>query len=353
MAVPPMRHGGMRMRALGAVGLVLAGLAASAAPAAAHTVTGVASSNYESVLLGPTPTVRGIAVRLRDLGRRVEVANSTSIDLVISGYGGEPFLRVGPGGVYENLRSPTVYENKATITGLPYPVPPEATPGAAPEWNRIGGGHIVRWRDRRTRHEGATPAAVRDAPHRSHLLSTWSISLQWGTTQIVANGLIRWAPPPSLAPWLALAALAGVAVYIASRSDRWAPVLASATAAVVAVDVVHSLVAVVAASDSLAQTSVRLLLAGFVSVSAWIAGAAAVGKIGGHNDDGLFLAIYAAVIIVLTGGIGDAPVLGRSQVPYAVDPVVARVLVSVTIGVSIGVLAGGIGVLRRDRPHFD
>lgn len=328
--------------------MALAGIVMSGSPASAHTLTGVPATNYQSVLLAPTPAVPGVTIRVRDLGARVEVSNSTRTDVVISGYAGEPFLRVGPRGVFENLRSPTVYQNMSTITGLPYPVPPEATADAVPVWSRIQGGHVARWRDRRTRHAGATPAAVRDAPHVSHLVSTWSIPLQWGTTQIVANGLIRWVPPPNPTPWIGLAAVLGAAIFVASRSDRWVPVLASATAAAVAVDVVHSLVAVVAASDSLARTSLKLLLVGLVSVSAWIAGAAAVNKLGRHRD-GLFLALYAALIIALTGGIGDAAVLGRSQVPYAVDAVVGRVLVSATMGLTVGVLLGSIGVLRRDR----
>ena len=335
-------------RAGAAVCVAVAGMIASTAPAAAHTITGVASTNYESVLLGPTPQIPGISMHLRDLGRRVEVANTTRTDLVISGYDNEPFLRVGPSGVYENLRSPTVYQNRTTITGLPYPIPPDATPNAGAEWSRLSGAHIARWRDRRTRHEGATPAAVEAAPHQGHVLATWSILMQFGTTQVVANGLIRWVPPPSPLPWLALAMTIAASVFVATTSRRWGPVLAVATAAVVAVDIVHAVVAVIPASDSLPQTVSKLLLTGFLSVSAWIASAIAVPKLQQGSKDAVFLAGYGAFAAFLIGGIGDAAVLGRSQIPYAVAPVVARILVSVTIGLTVGVVVSGIKVVRGD-----
>lgn len=338
-------------RAVIAVGLALAGLLASAAPAAAHTITGVASTNYESVLLGPAPTVRGVSVRLRDLGRRVEVANSTNTDLVISGYHDEPFLRVGPGGVFQNLRSPTVYENRSTITGLPYPVPPDASASAAPEWSRLNGDHVVRWRDRRTRHEGATPASVRQSPRQSHVVSTWSLLMQSGSTQIVANGIIRWVPAPNPLPWLAFALVVGIGVVVASRSNRWGPVLGAATAAAVAVDITHAVVAIIPASDSLTQTILKLFAARIIFVFTWVVGGVGAALLGRKNLDGLFLGVFVALILLLTGGLSDVTILGRSQVPYAVDPVIGRLLVSLTIGLASGVLFRGVQLLRRIRPR--
>lgn len=326
-----------------AVGL----LVVTTAPAAAHAITGIASTNYETVLLGPTPGVPGVAIRLRDLGRRVEVANATKTDVVISGYSNEPYLRVGPDGVYQNTRSPTLYQNQVTTPGVAAVVPPVASGSAPPDWHRVSREHVVRWRDQRTRHEGAAPPAVQRAPLQTHIVSTWSILMTWGTTQIVANGLIRWTPAPPAWPWyLAAVAVAG-AVLAGARTSRWAPTLATATAAIVAVDVVHSLVAVVPASDSLAQAATKFFLGGLVSVVAWVAGAAGAALVEQEKTDGLFLAVFAGVVLLLTGGVGDLTLLGRSQIPYAVDPVIARALVSLTAGLGAGVIAGGIDRLRR------
>ena len=171
--------------------------------------------------------------------------------------------------------------------------------------------------------------------------------MEWGGTQLVANGIIRWAPPPDPLPWTVLAAIVAAAIVIASRSSHWGPVLAAGIAAGVAVDVVHALVAVIPASDSLPQAAVKFLIGGFISVIAWAAGGTAAVLLQRENADGLFLAIFAALMLLLTGGLGDLTVLTRSQVPYAVDPVIGRMFVSATIGLSAGVLLGGIRALRR------
>ena len=131
-----------RPRRAATLAAVVVVLAITTPPAAAHAITGIASTNYETVLLGPTPSVPGVAIRLRDLGRRVEVANGTKTDVVISGYSNEPYLRVGPDGVYQNARSPTVYQNQVTTPGVPAVIPPEASASAPPDWRRLSGEHM-------------------------------------------------------------------------------------------------------------------------------------------------------------------------------------------------------------------
>ncbi|MBV8302617.1 MAG: hypothetical protein JOZ04_00295, partial [Acidimicrobiia bacterium] len=65
-------------------GLVLVILAAP--PAEAHTVTGVSPTDYRSEVLGVTPPLPGVSVRLLDLGNRVEVVNTSASDVVVLGY---------------------------------------------------------------------------------------------------------------------------------------------------------------------------------------------------------------------------------------------------------------------------
>ena len=55
-----------------------------------------------------------MTVRIRDLGRRIELVNDTDQDVVVLGYQSEPYLRVGPAGVFENGRSPSLYQNRVT-----------------------------------------------------------------------------------------------------------------------------------------------------------------------------------------------------------------------------------------------
>ena len=85
-------------------------LLVTASPASAHTVSGVGATNWQTSLIGVHPAVPGLAVRVVETGSKLEVSN-TGAELVVIGYDGEPYLRVGPHGVFENLQSPATYLN--------------------------------------------------------------------------------------------------------------------------------------------------------------------------------------------------------------------------------------------------
>jgi hypothetical protein len=97
-------------------GAVVVLVIAGAARADAHTITGVSPTNYRSEIVGVNPRLPGVSVHLLDLGNRVELVNRGATDVIVLGYQGEPYLRVGPAGVFENRRSPSVALNKASAT---------------------------------------------------------------------------------------------------------------------------------------------------------------------------------------------------------------------------------------------
>jgi hypothetical protein len=96
---------GVRRAALTAL-VVLAWLIVQAQPASAHTVSGVGATNWRTTLIGVNPPVPGLRVRVVNTGSDLEVSN-TGQEVVVLGYEGEPYLRVGPAGVYENTQSPS------------------------------------------------------------------------------------------------------------------------------------------------------------------------------------------------------------------------------------------------------
>ena len=55
---------------------------------------------------------------------------------IVVGYDGEPYLRVGPRGMFENTHSPAVYLNKSANT-TPWTPPKTADPAAPPEWRQV------------------------------------------------------------------------------------------------------------------------------------------------------------------------------------------------------------------------
>ena len=132
---------GRAPRIAGALLLAALGMVMAADPAGAHGVGGIRPTNYETVITGTRPQVQGIAVQPVDLGDRLELTNETARDVVLLGYDGEPYLRVGPRGVFENTRSPATYVNR-TRRGTT-PVPSSADPEAPPEWRQVSDEAVV------------------------------------------------------------------------------------------------------------------------------------------------------------------------------------------------------------------
>ncbi|HZQ84843.1 MAG TPA: hypothetical protein VFA83_08405, partial [Acidimicrobiales bacterium] len=176
-----------------------------AQPADAHTLTGVQPTNFRSEIVSVLPALPGVTVEILDLGRRIRLTNHSRTELVVHGYQGEPYLRVGPNGVFENTHSPAVYLNQpappyaTTSTTLPR----AANPSAPPTWRRVSHSDTATWHDRRTRWEGPSPASVRAAPHDRQVVSPWIVTVTRGRVDAAITGRILWVPPPSAIPWLA------------------------------------------------------------------------------------------------------------------------------------------------------
>jgi hypothetical protein len=326
--------------------LLVAGVAivAAATPAEAHTVTGTRPTNYQSQILAVSPEEKGLSLRLLDLGNKVQLTNTGAEDVTVGGYDGEPYLRVGPAGVFENRHSPAVFLNQTTP---PAKLPSIADAKAPPDWRKTSSGHSVRWKDRRTRWEGADPPAVRAEPGARHLVARWTIPMRAVSTPVVATGSITWVPGPSAVPWL-LTALAVCAFTVSLGWLRqWGLTLAAALAVLIAVDAMHSFASAAATGDSVAATILRVVGLGFLSTLAWIGGVWAIGRLQRKNELGLLAGAMAAFVIGLYS-LGDTTILGRSQVAYAFPAVAARAAISLSIGVGLGVVVAVVMVFKRN-----
>ena len=209
------------VRAVATVAAVVGGfLLASAAPAGAHGLGGLKPTNYETVLQGVTPHVPGLDLRIVDLGTKVELTNHGRTDVVVLGYDGEPYLRVGPDGVFENRRSPATYLNRSTtITSKP---PASADASAPPDWRRVSSGTTARWHDHRAHFMGTDdpPEVARD-PGTRHVVDNFRIPLRVGSEAVVGRGQIVYQPPPSPWPWVIGAVLLAALVVVLARTRSW------------------------------------------------------------------------------------------------------------------------------------
>ena len=329
---------GFVIAATGAIAVVVV----AAQPAAAHDVPGIKPSNFETTVDGTTPRVPGLTVRTIDLGNELELRNDTGADVVVLGYQGEPYLRVGPRGVFENRRSPATYLNR-TRDGKTR-VPADADPAAAPEWNRLAAGSLARWHDHRAHWMGTDdpPEVARDPDHR-HVVDHWSFQLRRGTQDITVAGDLLWVPGPSPWGWVLGALAIALALVALSRTPVWRWVLVGALGIVVASETAH----VVGTWNATTASFATKIGASVYSIGGVaLAVVALVWLVVRPPSNAIPAVLFAGLIVAFAGGLADLTTLTRSQIPTDVPATVARLEVALALGLGAGLAASAALRLR-------
>ena len=325
-------------------GLAVLLVGATAGPAAAHAIgTGTAASNYRTTVRGIDQGRPGLSVRSL-AGGQLELTNHGP-EVLVLGYRLEPYLRVGPDGVFENQRSPSAYTNRFATT--PATIPSEFDPKAAPEWRRIGDGPSAVWHDHRAHWTGPDPPAVKANPRVMHVVVPgWEVPLSQGDRTMVVRGTITWVPGPSPWPWALTAVALFAAALAAGGGYRRPRALAVVALAAVAADMVHTAGALLA---STAPVSVELYGTA-TSAAGWaVAGLAAWRLLRGKADTGLLYLLLGGVFLTLAGALPDLPALARSQLASGLGPVATRAAITFTLGLGAAMVAAGIAGFRA--PH--
>jgi hypothetical protein len=323
--------------------VAVAALMGMAAPASAHTLSGIQATNYRSAITSVSPRLTGVSVHLLDLGRKVEVVNRTSQTLLILGYQNEPYLRVGPAGTFVNQASPTFYLNKLPSTVTSSVVPKQFSARATPVWYRTGHGQRVTWSDRRTRQEGPDPTAVKNNLTRRVIISTWTIAMAHASAPLTVSGSITYVPPPKAASWLILTVAVLVATAALGLLGRWHLALAAALAIVLALNMVDATGSAVISGGSHGAELLRIL----PSLPVWLLALFTIGPLQRQSEGGLVAAAVVGFFIAAFNGLGGISSLFRSQVPFAWDANVSRLATVLTLGVGFGLLGAVAIVFRR------
>jgi hypothetical protein len=337
--------------ALGRLGVVLlAGLAALlvAGPAQAHVGGGVAGSNFDGRVLAVTPAMPGVDVAVLSFGDDLELVNRTGTEVAVPGYSDEPYLRIGPDGVWRNRNSPATYINLDRYARTP--LPPNADPLAAPDWQQVSTDSAYVWHDHRTHwmSQGLLPPAVTADPTHSHRVFTWTIPMTLGGAPVAVTGELTWSPPPS--PWVVwplylLLALLGVAAGVFARGPRPLAVLLLITAAAA---LWHALTTPAPAAGVGSHTGaiISALLPAVLVV-----GMAVVGFRSARRGRGAVTGLLAIVQgwLLLVEGLPDVDVLWSSHILSTGPQPVARAAVAVLVALGAGCVVGGIVAVRRFR----
>jgi len=343
ITVASARMPGMRRTAL-TVLIALAWLVALSQPAAAHSVSGVGAANWKTVITAVSPPVAGLRVRVVENGSRLEVTNRGP-EIVVLGYEGEAYLRVGPQGVFENEFSPASYLN-CSRAGCS--VPAQADPSKAPQWKRISTGQTVLWHDHRIHYMGGEPPPeVAQAPDRVRVVGHWTINMIQGTTPFAVTGNYSWIPGPSPIGWLVVAAVFMVAALALGRSGMWGRPLAAAVAALTINDVYHGAGIAWFWSGDVTTKLAKLFSGSFYSMIGWVLGLVAVWLLWRRRIDGLYAAVFAGISAALFTGLLDIAVLSRSQAPFQGPTAIDRLTVAVSLGLGVGVALGALAAIRR------
>jgi hypothetical protein len=321
-----------------------------AAPASAHSVSGVGATNWKSVITSVSPQVPGLTVRLVEDGSRIELTNYGP-EVTVQGYEGEPYLRIGPDGVFENLQSPATYLN-CSRTGCSFPA--GINKDGPPQWKKISSGQTARWHDHRAHYMGGQPPPdVLQSPGRVHVEASWTITLTRGSTPILVKGNYTWVPSSSPFPWLALAVVLFALGVAAGVLGTWGPRLAVLVALLTVVDIYHAVGIAWFWSGSTAYRLEKFLSGSFYSFIGWVLGALAVWLLVRRRVDGLYAAVFAGGSAALFTGLLDFTVLSRSQAPFAAPITVDRLSVVTSLGLGLGVAVGALLAIRATTPRVE
>jgi hypothetical protein len=319
-------------------GLALLLVGTAAAPAAAHAIgTGTEASNYRTTVHGIDRAPAGLTVRTV-AGGQLELTNRTATEVLVLGYRLEPYLRVGPDGVFENRRSPSTYTNR--FSTAPASIPAEFDAQAAPEWRRVGDGPSAVWHDHRAHWTGPDPAAVTANPRVLHVVvPQWQVPLRQGGQTMTVRGDITWVPGPSPWPWVLAAVALFAAALAAAGGYRRPRVLAAVAILAVIADMVHTAGSLLASTAPVATELYGVLTA----VAGWVvAGLGAYRLLRGRADTGLIYLLLAGVFLTLAGALPDLSALSSSQLASGFGPVATRAAITFTLGLGTAMVVAGL-----------
>ncbi len=318
----------MRTLALGL--LVTVFLVGGASPASAHGVGGREPTNVRVHVIGIEPAVADVSVDVVEFGTKLELVNDSDAEVIVLGYAGEPYLRIGPDGAFENRRSPAAFINRTLDP--PSTVPDSYDSEAEPQWLRMDSGNSVRWHDHRAHNmTGGNPPEP----------LAWAVDLTVAGEPVVVRGDIATVAAPAWWPWLLVTAALAAVIALAARR-AWRVAVASGLILVLAGEVLH----VAGAWRDIASGFDNRLGANAMSVLAVVAVVLALAQVLRRDEYAAAPWVLLAAVVVGVVAAGDVLMWTRSQLPSVFAPAFVRLLVAVALGGALGLAVAAATRLR-------
>ena len=177
-----------RMRTALLLGLLA--LLALPAVAAAH---GASGTDYKTTITSIEPD--GIPIDVRAVnGDQLRIENQGDEELIVCGYlpECEPYLRIGPDGVFENRNSKAYFANLDSVS---YGEVPKDAGEGPPEWKRVRRAPpFFAYHDHRTHWMGGKqlPPGVDASNPDPQKVNDFQIDMRYGDTPVVVKGRLEY-----------------------------------------------------------------------------------------------------------------------------------------------------------------
>ncbi len=205
------------------------GLLVVLAPAGVVGADPPGPTDFETTVLGVEPATPSIQVAIIGGDSFVQLTVERGTEVLVPGYGGEPYVRFNSDGtVEENRQSPTWARNQDRYGDAPSEA---ADPAGAPEWSLVATSGTYAWHDHRAHWMS------RQSPpgfERGDRIQDGTIALQVNGAPVTISVTTTWLDKPSHVAMAAGAIVAGFALMIVLSMRRrvaWVLVVAGAAAA--------------------------------------------------------------------------------------------------------------------------
>ena len=218
---PRLRPGAVRVRVSVALAVLLSVIALALTPAAEAMAAGGALPDtryFTSHLSAITPAVPGLEVAVGAAGESISLTYRGSSTVEVLGYTGEPYLRISPQGVDENVASiSSLLNGSLLIQGIPQ----DGRNGEAKptQWVHRSDRPEFRWHDHRMHWmSDQRPPVVAADPTQPHHVLDWTIHLLVDGSPALVEGALDWTGEPPFSPWGLLPAALVVLLAVAGVS---------------------------------------------------------------------------------------------------------------------------------------